>query len=221
MILITTPDYYPKIGGLTTLTMDLERSLCELGVPCEVFQWNSIKDILNYSSSKLSRYSYVINMHYMFGLLKGRHKEVKMVNFVCGTEILFSSPVFWKRILKKIFKYPVLQHLERCFLNVFISEFTYELLQSFGYKTDRSRDVVHHCAINTTKHHFQLKEFDTAETLKFICLARDVKHKNLAGAVKFCEIVAQVYGKKVIEIRQEHQNVTCDQCGRSITAVGR
>ncbi len=198
MILITTPDYLPKIGGLTTLTLDLEKSLKAMEIPCEVFQWNSWQDIQRFPKEKLASYSMVINIHYLFGFIRRKDIKQKMLNFVCGTEILFSSPTWWKKIVKKMGRKLVVSHLEKAYLNLFISDFTYELLQSFGYQTSSSRDVVYHCGIDISKEQFNAhKNFIQDDVIKFACIARDVKHKNLQGAVEFCEFAAKAINKKV------------------------
>ncbi|MFZ4712077.1 MAG: glycosyltransferase [Bacteriovoracaceae bacterium] len=201
MILITTPDYFPKLGGLSTLTLQLENSLREMGLSCEVFQWNSWKDIKAFSKEKLQNYKLVINIHYLFGFLRRNDLAVNtpMVNFICGTEILFTSPTWWKRGIKKLTKKSVISHIESCHLNLFISEFTHSLIQSFGFKPSSARDIIYHCGIDAEAPCFFPKNsMKDSKVVKFACIARDVKHKNLVGAVKFCELVKLVLGKEVV-----------------------
>lgn len=196
MILITTPDYIPKIGGLTTLTLDLEKILMGLNVKYDLFQWNSIKDIKSFSDEKLKKYKLIINLHYFFGFIK-KTTHTPMVNFIHGTEILFSSPNFLKRLIKKAFKSQVVRHLEASHLNIFVSEFTFNLLKNSGYRADYSRDIIHHNGVDKKDSQFISKNLSENEIIKFVSIARDVKHKNLAGAVELCEAVQDVLQKKV------------------------
>ena len=46
-VLITTSDYLPNLGGLTSYTCNVESSLRELGISYELFHWRGkIKRVL-------------------------------------------------------------------------------------------------------------------------------------------------------------------------------
>ena len=51
--------------------------------------------------------------------------------------------------------------------------------------------------IDTSKNCFVVKNLDTQDTINFVCIARDVKHKNIAGSVAFCEIAQNILNKKI------------------------
>ncbi|MBC7713358.1 MAG: glycosyltransferase family 4 protein [Rhizobacter sp.] len=196
MILITTPDYLPRIGGLTTLTLDLEKVLKALEIKYEVFQWNSQSEILSYSNENLEKYKLIINIHFLFGYYK-QHAQNKMINILHGSEVLFTSPTWWKRLVKKALRSKMIAHLESCQTNLFISEFTFNLLKTFSYKANYGRDVVYHNGIDTTSSAFISKDLNSSDVIKFVCIARDVKHKNIAGCVALCELAQIKLNKKV------------------------
>ncbi|MBC7430402.1 MAG: glycosyltransferase family 4 protein [Bacteriovorax sp.] len=196
MILITTPDYLPRLGGLTTLTLDLEKVLNALGIKYEVFHWSSQSEIISYPNQNLEKYKLIINVHFLFGYFK-KKLQGKMINIIHGSEVMFSSPIWWKRIVKKALRAKMIAHLESCQTNLFISEFTFNLMTKFSYKTNYGRDVVYHNGIDTASSAFISKDLNSAEVIKFVCIARDVKHKNLAGCVKLCEMAQDKLNKKV------------------------
>jgi glycosyltransferase involved in cell wall biosynthesis len=195
LILITTPDYLPQIGGLTTLTVNLTKVLTDAGIHFEVFHWNSYQDIGKYDQERLKSFSLVINVHYYFGV-KWPEYQGKMVNILHGSEITFKSPIWWKKVAKHFLKKQLLSRLERSYLNVFISEYTCNLLKNSGYHIDHSRDVIIHNGIDTTGADF-IKKDVLESSLVFVCIARDVKHKNIKGSVAFCEMVKLATGREI------------------------
>lgn len=194
MILLTTSDYLPQIGGLTTFTQNIETVLKELKLEYKLFHWKSFKEIQNFSSTELSQYSLILNIHPQFAWLSSSNHD-RMVNFIHGSEILMTSPYLLKRLYKKIYKHNYFKKLERSYLNVFISEFTLSIAAANGFSTDYSRDLILHNCIDVKDAQFVKKEIKNK--LSFSCIVQKSAHKNLSGSLKFCELVAEVTGKEV------------------------
>lgn len=193
MILLTTSDYFPKLGGLSTFTKNIENVLSELKLEYELFHWNSYKDIEQYSGD-LSKYQLIINIHPQFSWLSHSHHE-KMINFIHGSEILMTSPSFIKKIYKRINKTRYFEKISKSYLNLFISEATLFKASAAGLSIDYSRDLILHNCIDTGDAQFIRKEVQNK--ISFSCIARNVAHKNLAGSLKFCELVSSATGKMV------------------------
>lgn len=194
MILLTTSDYFPALGGLSTFTKNIESALVELGLEYKLFHWKSYEDILDISDSELSQYSFIINIHPQFSWLSKSNHE-KMINFIHGSEILMTSPSFFKLLWKKINKRNYFNKLRNCYLNVFISEATLSKACDQGFSMDYSRDIILHNCVETND--AQLVEKETGRKLLFSCIVRNVAHKNLAGSLEFCELVAEATGREV------------------------
>lgn len=198
-ILLTTSDFFPMIGGLTTFTQGLLTILNSMKYQVDLFHWKSISDIKSYSSAKLNEYDFIINVHVMFSWYAPSHQE-KMINFIHGSEILFTSPNMIKRIFKKIFKKILLKRMERVRNNVFISNYTREKLKKNGFNVRYSRDFVfHNCIqINSIERNTARNSPSNCQIIKLVCVARDVPHKNINGAVKLAENIQDYSQKKVI-----------------------
>ena len=117
--------------------------------------------------------------------------EAKVINFINGAEILFYSPNFLKHLLKNAFRKKNLIRVEEAYFNLFISDFTFKTMMSKGLASNYSRDLIIPMSVDTTVHQFALKDFNS-NPLKFICVARDVPHKNFAGTIQFCEQVQEL-----------------------------
>lgn len=196
MILITTSDYLPKLGGLTTFTCNLEEVFRDLKIPYEIFHWKTPKDIFNYDSAQLDKYDLIINVHVMFCWLMPQGQE-KMINFIHGSEILMTSPNLIKRIVKQFKKKDYFKSMSASYLNLFISRATQNKARAKGFVIDHSRDFVfHNCVPFTDAHFVKLAQTNSPEIV-FTCVARNVPHKNMQGTVKFCETVQKLYGKPV------------------------
>ena len=90
-VLLTTPDYLPKLGGLTTYTLQVEKALKKLDLHYELLVWNSLSDLKKKTSDKKKGdYDYILNVHYQAGYFL-KHIGAKQVNFIHGSEILFYS----------------------------------------------------------------------------------------------------------------------------------
>ncbi len=119
--MITTSDYLPQIGGLSTFTENMEKTLKELCLEYEVFHWKKYTDIK--LSPDLKKYDYILNVHPQFAWLAESSHE-KMINFIHGSEILMTSPNLLKRMFKQFKKREYFSKLEESYLNIFISRAT-------------------------------------------------------------------------------------------------
>jgi glycosyltransferase involved in cell wall biosynthesis len=194
VILITTSDYYPQIGGLTSFTSNIVQALKNINCEYELFHWKKYSEIESFDQKNLEKYHLIINIHPMFSWLSKTGHE-KMINFIHGSEILMTSPNVIKRIVKNINKKKYFKRLESSRFNFFISEFTKNKIVSKGYNQDFSRDIVFHNCINTSNARKKNDVLD--DVVKLVCIARDVPHKNIEGAVRLAEILANISSKKV------------------------
>jgi glycosyltransferase involved in cell wall biosynthesis len=205
LILLTTSDYFPQLGGLSTFTKNIETVLKEMNLDYELFHWKSIDDIKSFSPDRLSSYTTILNIHPQFAWLSDSNQD-RMINFIHGSEILMVSPNPLKKIYKKLFSGKFFEKLSRSYLNVFISEATMKKATEKGFKVDYSRDIVLHNCIDVKDAVFVKKELKNK--LVFSCIVRNVPHKNLHGSVKFCEYVAAATGKQVELVVPKNSNLT-------------
>jgi glycosyltransferase involved in cell wall biosynthesis len=192
-ILLTTPDYPPKLGGLSTFTQNIEKTLKEIDISYDLAVWTPLARSLRCSN----HYKTVINIQYKGGLISGL-KNARHVNFCHGSEILFTSPNFFRRAVKRLSKRSHLAFLESSYANAFISNFTFQTTLSQGLRPDYARDFILHNGIALSPDASLSSQNLEGDTLKLICVARDVPHKNLAGTVRFAETLADMSGKKVV-----------------------
>lgn len=208
MLLLTTPDYLPRVGGLTSHTLNVEKVLKELGIEYELFHWKSYREILSYPKNKLAGFDYILNIHSGFHMYMPI-SHPKVINFVNGAEILFYSPNLLKRMFKQLTKKKALRRFEEAFYNIFISEYTFNTLIKKGLKEDFSRDIIFHMAVDTKNEKYCEKKWSDL-TLKFITVARDVPHKNFKGAIRFCEKIQELSGRPVEFITVTDKKFTSD-----------
>lgn len=194
LILLTTSDYFPKLGGLSTFTWNVEKTLRKMNLEYKLFHWESYKEIINFSDQELKKYDLIINIHPQFAWMSKNSHE-KMINFFHGSEILLTSSSLLKKIAKRLCKKRYLKKLEASNFNVFISEFTFNKINQVGHKRDYSRDIIVHNCIDTKNAEYTPRKI--GEKIVFSCIVRNVPHKNLEGTVHFCEMVAQITGKKI------------------------
>ncbi len=206
LILLTTSDYLPQLGGLSTFTENMEKSLKELGIAYEVFHWKKHTDIK--LAPDLNNYEFILNVHPQFAWLSESSHE-KMINFIHGSEVLMTSPNLIKRIFRKMKKREYFAKLEKSHLNIFISESTQKKAINQGYVQDYSRDIILHNCIDTSDSQFHKKEI--RNNLVFSCIVRNVAHKNLAGTLSFCEKTAEVTGRVVELIVPDGSNLKSDK----------
>ena len=81
MILLTTSDYFPRLGGLSTFTQNIEKVLMDLGCEYKLFHWKNYKEIEELDVVDLSSYQLIINIHPQFAWLSKSNHE-KMINFI-------------------------------------------------------------------------------------------------------------------------------------------
>lgn len=193
-VLLTTPDYPPKLGGLSTLTKSIERSLQRIGVSYDVFVWENLKVLKNKEGIN-HEYPFIINIHF-FGshYLKSHGKN--HINIIHGSEVLFTSPNLFKKWVKKALKPLFLASLQQSHLNLFISSFTQNLTENMGLKIDYGRDIILPNCINLNKSNFPQKSLSDEE-ISLICIARDVPHKNISASLELAEVLAQKLGREV------------------------
>src|SRR5689334_249002 len=115
------------MGGLTTHTLNVEKVLKELGVKYELFHWKNYREIMNFPKDKIQKYDYILNIHSGFHMHMPPAKA-RVINFVCGAEILFYSPQFLKHFIKQILKGRSLRRVEEAYANIFISNFTFQTM---------------------------------------------------------------------------------------------
>lgn len=209
MILLTTPDYLPKLGGLSSHTLNVEKVLKELGFKYDLFHWKNYQEVLNFDAKKLDQYDFIINIHSGFHMYMPKCRG-QVINFVNGAEILFYSDNPLKNFIKKVTKKRSINRLETAKFNIFISDFTFKTLQGKGLTPDYSRDLIYHMVVDTQGHTRVQKEWDT-NPLTFICVARDVPHKNFAGVINFCEEVQDLSNRRVELITVTNKVMTSDK----------
>lgn len=191
--LLTTSDYLPQLGGLTSFTLNLEASFRAIGFEYDLYHWRAKER----RKLDFKKYDLIFNVHYLGGYLNHEiRRHPRVINFIHGSEILFTSPNLVKRWAKRILKRPQINYFEKSFRNIFISNCTYEKLKERGYQGDHSRDLIFHNCINTEHSKLNLRNIDD-DTLLLSCIARDVPHKNLDGTITFAEKLNEISGKKI------------------------
>ena len=133
-VLITTPDYPPhRIGGISTFVLNLEKILKKLSIEYELCIWNSLGEL---KVDNANQFDVIFNAHYM-AATKIRHK--KMINFIHGGELFPYSPNFFKRVIKTIGHKKLMSYIERSSFNIFISNYTFGLFESYVKQVDYAR----------------------------------------------------------------------------------
>lgn len=193
-ILLTTPDYPPKLGGLSTFSYNIKSVLESAGHNVDIFVWKEVSDLKSeFHLNKI--FDFGIHIHFMGGY--GNESICKKnINFVHGSEILFTSPNILKQIAKKLLKKRFINYFERSYFNISISEFTKNKLVRAGLSESIDRDIIWHNCIELGTSHFCSPSIE-GDTISFICVARDVPHKNLDETVNFCKKISLKTGKKI------------------------
>jgi glycosyltransferase involved in cell wall biosynthesis len=194
-ILLTTPDYPPKMGGLSTFTVNIEKVLESLGLAYDLFVWKDISE-LKKKSQNWKSYQWQLNVHFMASHFLPVIAE-KQINFIHGSEILFTSPHLIKRFIKRVFKPFFLHTLEKANWNIFVSEFSQNKLFDQGFSPDYSRDLVFHNCIDLGLSSFKQVSLANSGRIKLIAVTRDVPHKNMVGHFKFAQELAKTSGHVV------------------------
>jgi len=84
-----------------------------------------------------------------------------------------------------------LRIFEKAYCNLFISEFTLDKMITLGFKPSVERDLVLHNNIDVSKAKFIKKNL--SGELHFVCVARDVPHKNLEGVYQYAKTISEAY----------------------------
>tara|TARA_R110002072_G_scaffold276051_2_gene437706 strand:+ start:48148 stop:49185 length:1038 start_codon:yes stop_codon:yes gene_type:complete len=193
-VIITTPDYPPKLGGLATFSANINSSLKDIGITPDIFVWKSLTEFKELNS--LRNYDFAFHVHYLAGQAAPQVAK-NNINFVHGSEILFYSPNPIKNLIKKLLKNKTFGYFKNSYLNIFISNITREKFIGLGYQSDCARDIIFHNCIDIKGSSFQAPDILNCDELVFTCIARDVPHKNLDGAVQFIDALSKQIDKKI------------------------
>jgi glycosyltransferase involved in cell wall biosynthesis len=194
-ILITTPDYFPKLGGLTTFTDNLMRTLQSLGHKTTLMVWEQVSEVKDYNIPE--EITLILNVHFMGGCFLDNSRNIPYVNFCHGSEILLKSPNPIKTLIKRFMRARFIEYFESAKHNVFVSQFTLDKFLDVGVKYDMNREIVIHNCINTgDKLSIQKKTLSDGE-IRIVCIARDVPHKNLDGAIRFVQLLSKCSDRRV------------------------
>jgi len=183
-VLITTSDYPPKLGGLSTYTLNVEKTLKALGVEFDTLVWNGLNDLKEKSKIPY-KYKYGFHIHYLGGVYTSQLCE-RNINFCHGTELLFTSPNLLKKIFKKLIRPYYINYFRKSYLNIFISDFSLNVIKNQTLSIDYSRDIVFNNCIDTQNSRYIPKELDPNNVV-FVCVGRDVPHKNLNYSYILCK----------------------------------
>ncbi len=193
-ILITTPDYLPKLGGLTTYTLNLEKVLQQLHLPYDLYHWTSISELRNYRLTK--HYTTILHIHFLAGFyLKVNTPYTRIINFLHGSELFFTSANLIKRLVKKLLRPQAINYLASSDFNIFISHYTQELAYRQGLSANYARDIVWHNTIDTTHSSLLTKTID--HTIRLCSIVRNVPHKNIPGTIKLASLLHKLTGKQI------------------------
>ena len=181
---------------MATFTKNIAQVLSRISIPFEFVAYKN-PNSPQLASAFEREWDFVINIHFLANYYDSP-KGAKVVNFIHGSEICLTSPNLIKHFYKRIFKHKFLDLLERAYLNVFISEFSQSVAQTQGLKLDYARDLIVHNGIDLVDVSTSRKLSSLSdERIIMSCIARDVPHKNIDGAVAFCEHFAKHTGKPV------------------------
>lgn len=184
-VIITTPDYPPKLGGLSSFSRNLYELLCQMNLDVEIFEW-SAKSLISKSRLIIPEADLYIHVHFMGGLL-GNFPRSKSINFCHGSEILFTSPNPILKIIKKLGKFRGIKYFEESLCNFFISNFTKNKLSELGLRTHYGRDFILHNNIPVKEIlEIPVKSYGKDGRIQLCSIARDVPHKNLNDSYMFC-----------------------------------
>lgn len=93
-VLITTPDYPPRRGGLSTFTLNIEDVLKEIGVEYDLLVWTGPKELKGLNYQSFSKYDFIFHIHslsYQLLFPLNYHSKTKNILFFHGSEILFKG----------------------------------------------------------------------------------------------------------------------------------
>jgi len=180
--------------------------------------WDDVQKLSHFKSDQ--QFDWGIHVHFVGGLATAPFCK-KNINFIHGSEVAFTSPNFLKKMIKLIMKKRFLAYFEKSHWNLFISDFTRQFLVQKGLKPDFSRDLVFHNLINLQ--HNQLMPLPFAEgPLRLVCIARDVPHKNIDGAITIAKDIQLLTKREVVlTINAKRDPIMCSNiqliCQPSLT----
>ena len=201
-VLLCTPDYPPKLGGLSTFSVNLEKVLSDLGIGMDLLVWESHQELKDFTQRDTLHYDWIIHIHGLSYQVLSRsdqfsNERSKHINFFHGSEILFKGRNFLYTLIKNLLKKSALRQFEKAHSNISISEFTLNKLSQLGYHVSYDRDFVIHNGIELNSNSKFIPKNIEDDTLHFICMARSVPHKNPEGAKDLMESCAKTTFKKV------------------------
>ena len=191
-ILITTSDYLPQLGGLTSYTLNIEAVLKSLQLNYDLFHWPNIKALKQFTPSK--KYDYIIHIHQL-GSYYLQHLPAKHIGIYHGSELFFTSANLLKKVIKKLLAPAMIHSLEQNYLNIFISTFTRELAQSQGLKLNYARDIIFHNCIDIADATFY--PYPIENKIKLCAIVRNTPHKNVAGCIELATHLQNISGLPV------------------------
>ncbi len=194
-VLLTTSDYLPQLGGLTTYTQNIEICLNNLKIEYDLFHWKSISDLKKFSTTQ--SYTHLINIHFMGGFyLQHILPACKHINVYHGSELFFTSPNIVKKIIKKIIKSQMIKYIAQVKNNIFISSYTQSIAKKMGLHLSYERDLIFHNCIDVSLASYTKQTID--QKITFCSIVRDTPHKNVIGCIEFCEHLQTITKKKII-----------------------
>jgi glycosyltransferase involved in cell wall biosynthesis len=196
-VLLTTPDYPPKLGGLSTFTLNIEKVLDHLSIAYDRLVWGHVGELKKMRDDSYS-YEWAIHIHFMAGhFLPFRIKN--HLNFIHGSEILFTSPNPFKHLVKKLLRKKMLDYFSCSNMNVFVSEVTRSHLVKQGHQLGYGRDLVlPNCIDLNVDGPLDYQSDYNSEIIYMVCVARNVEHKNIKGAFDLCKSAAKILTKKIV-----------------------
>lgn len=192
-ILLTTPDYPPKLGGLSTFTKNLEKALKGFG-EVTLYVWDDVQALSKAHFEQ--EFDWGVHVHFMGGFSTSRYCK-KNLNFVHGSEITFTSPHFVKKLIKNVLKSKFIEYFHTSHWNVFISKFTQDQLVQRGLQLSIDRDLIFHNLIELDQSKLSIIPFYRDE-IRLVCIARDVPHKNIDGAISMANDIQMKLKRKVV-----------------------
>ena len=108
-VLLCTPDYPPRLGGLSTFSVNLEKVFKDLNIGMDLLVWESRQELNEFSQREPLQYDWVIHVHGLSYQVLSRseklsNKRSRHINFFHGSEILFKGRNLLYTLVKNIFK---------------------------------------------------------------------------------------------------------------------
>lgn len=166
-VLLTTPSYLPNDDGFSRVSRFIESTLKALGVNFDIFVWESLDELKDFSSHKV----YDCALHVHSNALKHLGDKAKShFNFIHGFENFFPGQG-QKRInfFRRKFS---LRFLSKATFNLFLSEYCFEKSKALGLQCSYDRDIILNPFYDLSRSNPSQKE-KISKSLSFICLIDD------------------------------------------------